>query len=70
MVMVMAKRMVMIGLFPFYENYYAGGFTTLRGFGSNSKGPKAVYGNSTGNNPTYDSATDDSVGGNAVALRV
>ncbi|CDT23252.1 outer membrane protein assembly factor BamA [Vibrio coralliirubri] len=55
-------------LFPFYENYYAGGFTTLRGFGSNSAGPKAVYGNSTGNNPTYDSATDDSVGGNAVAL--
>ncbi|WP_135384124.1 outer membrane protein assembly factor BamA [Vibrio tasmaniensis] len=55
-------------LFPFYENYYAGGFTTLRGFGSNSAGPKAVYGNSTGNNPTYNSATDDSVGGNAVAL--
>lgn len=55
-------------LFPFYENYYAGGFTTLRGFGSNSAGPKAVYGSSTGNNPTYSSATDDSVGGNAVAL--
>lgn len=55
-------------LFPFYENYYAGGFTTLRGFGSNSAGPKAVYSNSTGNNPTYDTATDDSVGGNAVAL--
>ncbi|CAK3813511.1 outer membrane protein assembly factor BamA [Vibrio crassostreae] len=55
-------------LFPFYENYYAGGFTTLRGFGSNSAGPKAVYGSSTGNNPTYDTATDDSVGGNAVAL--
>ncbi len=55
-------------LFPFYENYYAGGFTTLRGFGSNSAGPKAVYGSSVGNNPTYDTATDDSVGGNAVAL--
>ncbi|MDK9738584.1 outer membrane protein assembly factor BamA [Vibrio sp. D404a] len=55
-------------LFPFYENYYAGGFTTLRGFGSNSAGPKAVYSNSTGNNPTYDTATDDSIGGNAIAL--
>ena len=55
-------------LFPFYENYYAGGFTTLRGFGSNSAGPKAVYGDSQKNNPTYDTATDDSVGGNAVAL--
>ncbi len=65
--MVMVKRMVMI-TFPFCENYYAGGFTTLRGFGSNSAGPKAVLRNSTGNNPTYDSATDDSVGGNAVAL--
>ncbi|MDN3698844.1 outer membrane protein assembly factor BamA [Vibrio cortegadensis] len=54
-------------LFPFYENYYAGGFTTLRGFGSNSAGPKAVYNEGVGNNPNY-KATDDSVGGNAVAL--
>ncbi len=61
-------------LFPFYENYYSGGFTTLRGFGSNSAGPKAIYndatgcnGNNGGNNRCY-SATDDSVGGNAVAL--
>lgn len=57
-------------LFPFYENYYAGGFTTLRGFGSNSAGPKAVYRineGSCGNNGC-DTATDDSVGGNAIAL--
>ncbi|WED21176.1 outer membrane protein assembly factor BamA [Vibrio sp. JC009] len=54
-------------LFPFYENYFAGGFTTLRGFGSNSAGPKAVYDEGIGNNPNY-IATDDSVGGNAVAL--
>ncbi|MFA0570088.1 outer membrane protein assembly factor BamA [Vibrio gallaecicus] len=55
-------------LFPFYENYYAGGFTTLRGFGSNSAGPKAVYADGGGNNPNHTSVTDDSVGGNAVAL--
>ncbi|KJY82316.1 outer membrane protein assembly protein YaeT [Vibrio galatheae] len=59
-------------LFPFYENYYAGGFTTLRGFRSNSAGPKAVYtvnGNpSVCNSDTCLSATDDSVGGNAIAL--
>jgi outer membrane protein insertion porin family len=60
-------------LYPFYENFYAGGFSTLRGFGSNSAGPKAVYndpngcsGNVGGNNPCY-SATDDAVGGNAIA---
>ncbi|EGR2841193.1 outer membrane protein assembly factor BamA [Vibrio parahaemolyticus] len=55
-------------LFPFYENYYAGGFTTLRGFGSNSVGPKAVYRDYSGSNNGADTATDDSVGGNAVAL--
>ncbi|EGQ8029295.1 outer membrane protein assembly factor BamA [Vibrio parahaemolyticus] len=55
-------------LFPFYENYYAGGFTTLRGFGSNSVGPKAVYRDYSGSNNGADTTTDDSVGGNAVAL--
>ncbi|TNZ61934.1 outer membrane protein assembly factor BamA [Vibrio parahaemolyticus] len=55
-------------LFPFYENYYAGGFTTLRGFGSNSVGPKAVCRDYSGSNNGADTATDDSVGGNAVAL--
>ncbi|EGU40564.1 outer membrane protein assembly factor BamA [Vibrio scophthalmi] len=57
-------------LFPFYENYYAGGFTTLRGFGSNSAGPKAVYTNNSGScgNNGCVTTTDDSVGGNAVAL--
>ncbi|MUJ29382.1 outer membrane protein assembly factor BamA [Aliivibrio fischeri] len=58
-------------LYPFYENFYAGGFTTLRGFGSNSAGPKAVYAQGSnggiGNNTSY-AATDDSVGGNATAL--
>ena len=59
-------------LFPFYENYYAGGFTSLRGFRSNTAGPKAVY--TINSNPSFCSSsscvnsTDDSVGGNAVAL--
>ncbi|MEH0665368.1 outer membrane protein assembly factor BamA [Vibrio scophthalmi] len=62
-------------LFPFYENYYAGGFTTLRGFGSNSAGPRAVYNSSNSSvcppssgNDGCVVATDDSVGGNAIAL--
>ncbi|MCG3766814.1 outer membrane protein assembly factor BamA [Vibrio cincinnatiensis] len=53
-------------LYPFYENFYAGGFTTLRGFGSNSAGPKAVYRYETNNG--VDDTTNDSVGGNAIAL--
>ncbi|MCG3758462.1 outer membrane protein assembly factor BamA [Vibrio cincinnatiensis] len=56
-------------LYPFYENFYAGGFTTLRGFGSNSAGPKAVYRDYSGSkNNGNDTATDDSAGGNAIAL--
>jgi outer membrane protein insertion porin family len=55
-------------LLPFYQNYYAGGFTTLRGFGSNSAGPKAVYQSYADSNNGTVIATDESVGGNAVAL--
>nr|WP_086939071.1 outer membrane protein assembly factor BamA [Thaumasiovibrio occultus] len=63
-------------LLPFYENFYAGGFTTLRGFRSNTVGPKAVYDGSSscvpgdgiiGNNPCV-TGTDNSVGGNGLAL--
>ncbi|NIY92102.1 outer membrane protein assembly factor BamA [Vibrio diazotrophicus] len=55
-------------LYPFYENFYAGGFTSLRGFGSNSAGPKAVYRDYSSSNNGTDIASDESVGGNAVAL--
>lgn len=56
-------------LFPFYENFYAGGFSTIRGFDSNSVGPKAVYDENSagGNNPEY-KATDEAIGGNATML--
>ncbi|UJF18895.1 outer membrane protein assembly factor BamA [Vibrio sp. SS-MA-C1-2] len=61
-------------LLPFYENFYAGGYSTLRGFRSNTAGPKAVYsqgqpmpGGIAGNNSDI-YATDDSTGGNAIAL--
>ncbi|MDD1783756.1 outer membrane protein assembly factor BamA [Enterovibrio sp. ZSDZ35] len=54
-------------LLPFYENFYAGGFSTLRGFRSNTAGPKAVYNQGAGNNPGL-VGSNDSVGGNATAL--
>ncbi|GAB6264203.1 outer membrane protein assembly factor BamA [Photobacterium sp. CCB-ST2H9] len=61
-------------LLPFYENFYAGGFSTLRGFRSNTVGPKAVYvggcdtGSGIGGNNSCATGSDDAAGGNAVAL--
>jgi outer membrane protein insertion porin family len=52
---------------PFFENYYAGGNEWLRGFKSNSVGPKALYlYNDQGNNSI--TATNQSVGGNAMSV--
>jgi outer membrane protein insertion porin family len=55
-------------LLPFYENYYAGGFSTLRGFSANTAGPKAIYQSYADSNNGTIYATDKSVGGNATAL--
>ncbi|WP_409420576.1 outer membrane protein assembly factor BamA [Pseudaeromonas sp. ZJS20] len=52
---------------PFFENYYAGGSEWLRGFQSNTVGPKAIYlTNDQGQAGTV--GTNTAVGGNAQAV--
>lgn len=55
---------------PFYDNFYAGGTTVLRGFKYNSVGPKAVYYSGSCAPASLEKcvASKDSVGGNAIAF--
>ncbi|WP_225639147.1 outer membrane protein assembly factor BamA [Candidatus Profftia sp. (ex Adelges kitamiensis)] len=53
---------------PFYENFYAGGANSIRGFQSNNIGPKAIYLNSNGTINKIKSYNDDAIGGNAMII--
>ncbi|MDX2322552.1 MAG: outer membrane protein assembly factor BamA [Moritella sp.] len=55
-------------ILPFYENYYAGGFYSVRGFNSNTISPKGLQtSNAPGSGNKGYVATDSSIGGNALA---
>ncbi|VFP79643.1 outer membrane protein assembly factor BamA [Candidatus Erwinia haradaeae] len=58
---------------PFYENFYAGGLSTVRGLRSNTIGPKAIYyknelSTCPKGHPYSTCQSNDAVGGNAIAI--
>ncbi|UVK77475.1 MAG: outer membrane protein assembly factor BamA [Sodalis sp. Fse] len=57
---------------PFYDNFYAGGFNTVRGFRSNTIGPKAAYYRCNFDDNSYSTCpvehSSDAVGGNAMVI--
>ncbi|URJ24188.1 outer membrane protein assembly factor BamA [Blochmannia endosymbiont of Camponotus sp.] len=57
---------------PFYDNFYAGGIGTIRGFRLNSIGPKAAYYHCNDSSQNYTTCaiknSQDAVGGNAITL--
>ncbi|WP_312690974.1 outer membrane protein assembly factor BamA [Kosakonia sp.] len=57
---------------PFYDNFYAGGSTSVRGFSSNTIGPKSAYYQCNGTESSYSAcplkSSSDAAGGNAMVV--
>ena len=52
---------------PFYENFYAGGYGSVRGYESSTLGPKSQVYLDAVNDPDNQTFTGEEVGGNALA---
>ena len=52
---------------PFYENFYAGGYGSVRGYESSTLGPKSQVYYDAVNDPDNQTFTAEEVGGNALA---
>ncbi len=57
-------------ILPFYENFYAGGSTSMRGFRSNTVGPKGllIAGDDANSPDAAIVGTDTAIGGNTLAV--
>ncbi|MGG7445519.1 outer membrane protein assembly factor BamA [Kosakonia oryzendophytica] len=57
---------------PFYDNFYAGGSSSVRGFSSNTIGPKSAYYRCNGSESSYSACplktSSDASGGNAMVV--
>ncbi|MEN4834120.1 outer membrane protein assembly factor BamA [Pantoea vagans] len=57
---------------PFYDNFYAGGSSSVRGFSSNTIGPKAAYYRCNGSESSISACpvtkSSDALGGNAMGI--
>jgi outer membrane protein insertion porin family len=57
---------------PFYDNFYAGGSSSVRGFSSNTIGAKSAYYRCNGTESSYSTcpveSSSDAVGGNAMVI--
>lgn len=57
---------------PFYDNFYAGGSSSVRGFSSNTIGAKSAYYRCNGTESSYSTcpvkSSSDAVGGNAMVV--
>ena len=53
---------------PFFENFFAGGFGSVRGFEVNTLGPRESFTDDDGNVTPFNTQINDPIGGNVLAI--